>query len=84
MHSSPVKVVSGALSKFASTKFSLTVYDDTGVVWVANPFVTCESSFGVLYVFASTQFSLTIYEYTGAVWVTNPFVTSESTFGGYF
>jgi hypothetical protein len=46
MHSSPVKVVSGALSKFASTKFSLTVYDDTGAVWVANPFVTSETSFG--------------------------------------
>jgi hypothetical protein len=40
-----VKVVLGALSKFASTQFSLTVYEYTKAVWVTNPFVTSESSF---------------------------------------
>jgi hypothetical protein len=40
-----VKVVSGALSEFASIQFSLTVYEYTGVVWVTNPFVTYKSSF---------------------------------------
>jgi len=40
-----VKVVSGALSKFASTQFSLTIYEYTRAVWVTNPFVTSESSF---------------------------------------
>ena len=34
IHSSPVIVVSGALSEFASTHFSLTVYEYTGAVWV--------------------------------------------------
>ena len=41
-----MKVVSGALSEFASIQFSLTVYEYTGAVWVTNPFVTSESSFG--------------------------------------
>jgi hypothetical protein len=41
-----VKVVSGALSEFASTHFSLTVYEYTGAVSVTNPFGTSERSFG--------------------------------------
>jgi len=31
-HSSPVKAVSGAISKWSATQFSLTFYDSTGVM----------------------------------------------------
>jgi hypothetical protein len=30
MHSSPVKAVSGAISEWAASQFSLTVYESTG------------------------------------------------------
>jgi hypothetical protein len=32
MHSSPVKAVSGAISEWAASQFSLTVYESTGAV----------------------------------------------------
>jgi hypothetical protein len=41
-----VKAVSGAISDWAPTQFSLTVYESTGTVWDDESFVTCESSFG--------------------------------------
>jgi len=63
-----VKVVSGALSVFASTQFSLIVYEYTGAVWVTNPFVTSESSFGGYFLVGSDSISLTCYESTRAVW----------------
>jgi hypothetical protein len=34
MHSSPVKAVSGAISEWAASQFSLTVYESTGDVGV--------------------------------------------------
>ena len=44
IHLSPMKVVSGAISDWAATQFSLTVYESTGAVWDDKSFVTCESS----------------------------------------
>jgi hypothetical protein len=32
MHSAPVKAVSGSISEWAASKFSLTVYEPTGAV----------------------------------------------------
>jgi hypothetical protein len=34
IHSSPVKAVSGAISEWATSEFSLTVYESKGAVWV--------------------------------------------------
>jgi hypothetical protein len=53
-----MKGVSGALSKFASTQFSLTVYEYTKVVWVTNPFVTSESSFRGIFLVGSDSIFL--------------------------
>jgi hypothetical protein len=33
IHSSPEKALSGAISEWAATLFSLTVYESTGAVW---------------------------------------------------
>jgi hypothetical protein len=33
IHSPPVKAVSGAISEWAASQFSLTVYESTGPVW---------------------------------------------------
>jgi hypothetical protein len=44
-----MKAVSGAISELAATQFSLAVYEYTGAVWVTNPLVTNESSFGVYF-----------------------------------
>jgi len=32
-HSSPVKAVSGAISEWSATQFSLTVHESIGAVW---------------------------------------------------
>jgi hypothetical protein len=40
-----VKGVSGAISEWAASQFSLTVYESTGAVGLTNPFVTYEKSF---------------------------------------
>jgi len=68
IHSPPVKEVSGALSEWAATRFSLTVYESTGLWGLTNPFTTCEKGFDGTSEGAATQFSLTVYESPGAVW----------------
>ena len=40
------ETVSGAISDWAATQFSLTVYESTGAVCADESFVTCESSLG--------------------------------------
>jgi hypothetical protein len=45
MHSPPVKAVTGDISEWAASQFSLTVYESTGALGLTNPFVTCEKSF---------------------------------------
>jgi hypothetical protein len=40
-----VKAVSGAISEWAASHFSLTVYESTGLWGLENPFVTYEKSF---------------------------------------
>jgi hypothetical protein len=58
----------GAISEWAASQFSLTVYESTGAVGAENRFVTYEKSFEGFFEVAATQFSLTVYESKGVVW----------------
>jgi hypothetical protein len=43
---SSLDAISEVISEWATTQFSLTLYESTGLCGLTNPFVTCESSFG--------------------------------------
>jgi len=68
IHSSPLKGVSRATSKWAATQFSLTIYESVGAMYADESLRYLFKQFGGLYWLAAIQFSLTVYESVGAVW----------------
>jgi hypothetical protein len=63
-----VKAVSGAISDWAASKFSLTVYDSIGALGLRIRSLHVKRVLRATSDRAATRFSKTVYESPGAVW----------------
>jgi len=85
IHSPPVKAVSGAISEWAMSQFSLTVYESIGVVWADESIYHLWKQFQVPFQRRQRlSFSWLFMSKKGLSGQTNPFVTYERRLGGYF
>jgi len=85
IHSPPVKAVSGAISKWAASHFSLTVYESTGAVVAGESIQHLWKQFQGRFLRGQRLgFSWLFMSQKGLCGLTNPFVTCERSFGGYF
>jgi len=85
IHSPPVKAVSGAISEWAASQFSLTVYESTGAVWEDESIRHLWKEFrGPFFTRQRVSFPWLLISQQGLWGLTNPFVTCENSFEGYF
>jgi hypothetical protein len=85
IHSPPVKAVSGAISEWAMSQFSLTVYESTGAVGAYESIRHMWKQFQGLYLNGQhVSFPWLFMSQQGMWGLTNPFLTCEKSFEGYF
>jgi hypothetical protein len=83
--SPPGKAVSGAISEWAVSQFSLTLYESTGVMWADESIHHLWKQFQGRFLRGQRlSFSWLFMSQKGLCGLTNPFVTCEKSFGGYF
>jgi hypothetical protein len=82
--SPPVKAVSGAISKWAPSQFSFTVYESTGAVGADESIRHMWKEFrGLLLSGQRLSFPRLFMSHQGLFGLPNPFATCASSFGGY-
>jgi hypothetical protein len=85
IHLPPLKAVSGAISEWAASHFSLTVYESTGAVVAGESIHHLWKQFQGRFLRGQRLgFSWLFMSQKGLCRLTNPFVTCERSFGGYF
>jgi hypothetical protein len=84
IHSSPVQGVSGAISEWAASQFSFTVYESKGAVG-ADEFIRhmWKTFRGLLLSGQQLSFPRLFMSHQGLFGQPNPLATCESSFGGY-
>jgi len=84
IHLPPVKAVSGAISEWEASQFSLTVYESTGAVGANESIRHMWKEFwGLLLSGQRLSFPRLFMSHQGLFGLPNPFATCESSFGGY-
>jgi hypothetical protein len=84
IQSPPVKAVSGAISEWAASQFSFTVYESTGAVGAEESIRHMWKEFrGLLLRGQRHSFPRLFMSPEGLFGLPNPFATCESSFGGY-